>query len=186
MLAKRRKVKETSFGDKMQQLRLRKRYSFDGLANETGFTPDYLRKVESKELIPTVSAIIRISKALSVDPGSFLSAEESEASEKRRIESYMKRAEAYSYKPLTPGAMTKHMKAFLVTIDPKTNHKMVEYQHEGEEFIYVLKGELEIAVGDHVQRLKKGESIHFNSAITHRLKNISDKKMELIVVVYTP
>ena len=34
------------------------------------------------------------------------------------------------------------MKAFLVTIDPKQDHKMVEYRHEGEEFLYVLKGDV--------------------------------------------
>jgi len=181
-----KRAKEESFGEKMRKLRQQKRLSYDYLANETGYTKEYLSQIENQGIIPPVSVIIQVSKALSVDAGDFLSAEERAASEKRRIESYVKRTEAYSYKTLTPGAKTKHMKAFLVTIDPKEDHKMVEYHHEGEEFIYVLQGRLEITVGENVNVLKKGQTIHFNSALTHKLKNLSERKTELIVVVYTP
>ena len=49
------------------------------------------------------------------------------------------------------------MKAFLVTIDPKQDHKMVEYRHEGEEFLYVLKGHVEVRVGENQNLLKKAK-----------------------------
>jgi quercetin dioxygenase-like cupin family protein len=78
------------------------------------------------------------------------------------------------------------MKAFLVTIDPKQDHKMVEYKHEGEEFLYVLKGHIEIVVGENQSLLKKGETLHFNSGITHKLRNVSDEEARLLVVIYTP
>jgi quercetin dioxygenase-like cupin family protein len=170
----------------MKVLRKDSQVSLDTLANDTGCSVERLERIERDEILPTVSEVIRISKALSVDPGAFLSAEEVEAAQKRKAESYRKRTEAYSYTPLTPGAKGKHMKAFLVTIDPLSDHEMVEYQHEGEEFIYVLTGTLEIRVGEHVQTLQQGESIHFNSAIRHRLRNVAEVPMELIVVVYTP
>ena len=136
--------------------------------------------------IPPVSAVIQIAKALAIDAGSFLSAEEQEASVKRRKESFYKRTQAYSYKTLTPDAETKHMKAFLVTIDPKQDHRMVDYKHEGEEFLYVLKGHVEIMVGESQNLLKKGETLHFNSSITHKLRNISNEEAKLLVVIYTP
>jgi len=78
------------------------------------------------------------------------------------------------------------MKAFLVTIDPRQDHKMVEYRHEGEEFIYVLKGEVEVIVGENSNHLKKNETLHFNSGITHKLRNLSDEDAKLLVVLYTP
>jgi uncharacterized cupin superfamily protein len=62
----------------------------------------------------------------------------------------------------------------------------VGFRHEGEEFVYVLKGEVEIAVGDHINHLKPGESLHFNSSIKHDLKNEGDTDAELIVVLYSP
>jgi len=50
----------------------------------------------------------------------------------------------------------------------------------------VLNGEVEITVGDHINLLKAGESLHFNSGIKHDLKNMGETDAELIVVVYTP
>lgn len=181
-----KKLNEKSFGAKMKQLRQLRKISFEQLANRTGFSQRYLKEIEEGKVIPPVAAVIQISKALSIDSGSFLSAEEQEALVKRRRESFFKRTQAYSYKTLTPDAETKHMKAFLVTIDPKQDHKMVEYRHEGEEFIYVLKGQVEVIVGDNRNLLKKNETLHFDSNIAHKLRNLSDDKAKLLVVLYTP
>jgi quercetin dioxygenase-like cupin family protein len=177
---------EKSFGAKMKQLRQARKISFEQLTNKTGLSQRYLRGIEEGITIPPVSAVIQIAKALSVDSGSFLSAEEQEASQKRRRESFFKRTQAYSYKTLTPDAEQKHMKAFLVTIDPKQDHKMVEYRHEGEEFLYVLKGDVAVRVGENENLLKKGENLHFDSGITHRLSNLSDEEAKLLVIIYTP
>jgi quercetin dioxygenase-like cupin family protein len=181
-----KKIDEKSFGAKMQQLRLLRKISYEQLANKTGFSQRYLKEIEEGIAIPPVSAVIQIAKALAVDAGSFLSAEEQKASEKRRRESFYKRTQAYSYKTLTPDAETKHMKAFLVTIDPKQDHKMVEYKHGGEEFVYVLKGHIEMMVGESQNLLKKGETLHFDSGIAHKLRNVSGEEAKLLVVIYTP
>ncbi len=181
-----KKLDEKSFGAKMRQLRQTRKVSFEQLANKTGFSQRYLKEIEEGIAIPPVSAVIQIAKALSVDSGSFLSAEEQEASQRRRRESFFKRTQAYSYKTLTPDAEQKHMKAFLVTIDPKQDHRMVEYRHEGEEFVYVLKGHIEVRVGENENLLKKGETLHFDSGITHKLRNLSDEEAKLLVVIYTP
>jgi len=63
---------------------------------------------------------------------------------------------------------------------------MVEYKHEGEEFHYVLKGQVEVTVGENQNLLKKGETLHFNSGIAHKLRNLSDTEAKLLVVIYTP
>jgi quercetin dioxygenase-like cupin family protein len=181
-----KKLDEKSFGAKMTQLRQTRKVSFEQLAQKTGFSQRYLKEIEEGIAIPPVSAVIQIAKALSVDSGSFLSAEEQEATQRRRRESFFKRTQAYSYKTLTPDAEEKHMKAFLVTIDPKEDHKMVEYRHEGEEFLYVLKGHVEVMVGENQNLLKKGETLHFDSGITHKLRNLSNEEAKLLVVIYTP
>jgi len=181
-----KKTDEKSFGAKMQQLRQSKKVSLEQLANETGFSQRYLKEIEEGVVTPPVSTVLQIAKALAIDSGSFLSAEEHAASERRKRESFFKRTQAYAYQTLTPDAATRHMKAFLVTIDPKQDHRMVEYRHDGEEFVYVLKGYVEVMVGEQKNLLKKGESFHFNSGVTHRLRNLSDDKAKLIVVIYTP
>jgi uncharacterized cupin superfamily protein len=63
---------------------------------------------------------------------------------------------------------------------------MIEYKHEGEEFVYVLRGEVEIKVGEALHAMKRGDSLHFEASIPHHLRNPSAQKTELIVVLYTP
>jgi quercetin dioxygenase-like cupin family protein len=176
-----KKIDEKSFGAKMKQLRELREISYEQLANKTGFSWRYLKEIEEGIIVPPVSAVVQIAKALAIDSGSFLSAEKQEASERKRKESFYKRTQAYSYKNLTPGAETKHMKAFLVNIEPKQDHKMVEYKHEGEEFLYVLKGQVEVIVEENQNLLKKGETLHFDSGIIHKLRNLSDEEAELLV-----
>ena len=184
--ASKKRSKRQSFGSRMKKLRNVLNSSMEKVADDTGCTIERLERIENDEVLPTVSEVIRISKSLSVDPGAFLSAEEEQEAKKRKLESFRKRTEAYSYTPLTPDAQGKHMKAFQINIDPLSDHKMVEYRHAGEEFIYVLRGILEIRLGDNRKNLSPGESIHFDSSIRHALRNVSDEAMELIVVVYTP
>jgi transcriptional regulator with XRE-family HTH domain len=179
------RAKET-FDWRMKKLRTKKGLSLKQLANETGYSSQYLEKIEKGEVIPPVSAIIQIAKALSVESGAFLSAEQQRASEERRRKSFLVRTEAYAYQTLTPGAETKHLKAFLVTVDPGKEHKGVDYHHEGEEFIYVLDGKVEVMVGEERNVLKTGQSLHFNSAISHKLRNLSEKRAKFIAVLYTP
>jgi uncharacterized cupin superfamily protein len=73
-----------------------------------------------------------------------------------------------------------------VTIDAGTEHKGVEYKHEGEEFIFVLKGGLVIQVGDNITVLSKGDSIHFNSGLHHKLSNPTAETTKLLVSIFTP
>lgn len=143
-----------------------------------------MKSVEAGKEMPPVGALLQIARALEIDSGFFL--KEQEATMKDRVKEYTKRTDEYAYKTLTPGAENKHLKAFLVTIDPMKDHTGVGYQHEGEEFNYVLTGTIEVVVGDHVNTLKSGESLHFNSNIKHQLRNIGDETAELLVVIYTP
>lgn len=177
--------KKIPFGEKMLKLRKAKKLTLKNLANETGLTAKYLSQVEKGEIIPPVSVILQISRAIEIDSGILLS-EEKEKKGRKSDEDYQKRTEDYTYRNLTPEARHKHLKAFKIFIDPNSTHKGVSYQHLGEEFVYVIKGKIEVTVGENKTKLSPDESIHFNSSIVHRLKNISNEKAELLVVLYTP
>ena len=154
------------------------------MANETGFSIDYLKQIEAGKKIPPVGALLQIARALEIDSGFFL--REQETAMQTRVRAFSKRTDNYAYTTLTPGAENKHLKAFKVTIEAQKDHEGVGYQHEGEEFVYVLKGKVEITVGEHVNRLDAGDSLHFNSGIRHRMRNLSDDTAEMLVVVYGP
>ncbi|UCG79692.1 MAG: cupin domain-containing protein [Desulfobacterales bacterium] len=171
-------------GEKIKKARQKKKITLDQLANDTGCSIDYLKQLEAGRVIPPVGTLLQISRALEIDSGLLLKEEASTV--QRRVKAYKKRTENYAYTVLTPGAENKHLKAFCVVVDPMKDHKGVGYQHEGEEFVYVLGGHIEVTVGDHVNRLKAGQSLHFNSGVRHKLRNIGNKKAELLVVIYAP
>ncbi|UCF56493.1 MAG: helix-turn-helix transcriptional regulator [Deltaproteobacteria bacterium] len=172
-------------GKRLMKLRRGKKLTLKNLANETGLSAKYITQVEKGEVIPPVSVILQLSRALEIDSGVLLT-EEKKRKGKKSDEDYQKRTEDYTYETLTPEARHKHLKAFKVFIDPKSDHKGVRYQHLGEEFIYVFKGKIEVTVGENKNTLGPDECLHFNSSIVHKLRNISTEKAELLVVLYTP
>jgi quercetin dioxygenase-like cupin family protein len=180
----RKKTKADAVGKKIKKARLKKKISFDQVANETGCSIEYLNTIEDGSVIPPVGTLLQISRALEIDSGLLLKEQESAA--KNRVKAYVKRTENYAYTTLTPGAEKKHLKAFRITIAAKKEHKGVGYQHEGEEFVYVLQGHVNVAVGDHINDLKEGDSLHFNSGIRHKLTNVGKTKAELLVIIYAP
>lgn len=180
----RKKDKGASIGRRAKEGREKIGLTLEEVAHETGYPLDVIKQLEEDRIVPPVSLLLQLSRVLK------LSMEDADVEDvkasKVRKKSHRKRVESYAYTPLTRPGDDKHMRAYLVTIDPKTEHKGVEYHHDGEEFIHVLKGGLTIQVGENVKELAKGESIHFNSALRHKLSNPTGETTKLIVVVYVP
>ena len=174
----------STIGQKIKKVRTAKKVTLDRLANDTGFSTEYIKEIESGQTMPPVGALLQLARALEVDSSFLLKEQESKLS--ARIKAYTKRTDNYAYETLTPGAENKHLKAFRVSIPAGQDHKGVGYQHEGEEFDYVINGKIEVIVGDHVNKLGPGDSLHFNSGIRHMLRNIGKEDAELIVVIFNP
>ena len=183
-MPRKKKDEQETVGGRIKKARSEKKLSFDRLANETGFSVDYLKKIEAGKKIPPVGALLQISRALELDSGYLL--REKDTNLKKRVKAYTTRTENYAYTTLTPGAENKHLKAFKVVVEARQDHKGVGYQHEGEEFVYLLSGRMEIIVGDHVNKLNAGDSLHFNSGIRHMMRNVGETAAEMLVVVYGP
>ncbi len=173
------------FGAMVRQLRQVRDWSTEQLARKTGQTPDFIDQVESDQMSPPVSFIMRMAQAMDVNPGTFLSKEQQSAIRDRRTQAYYQRTQNYSYTTLTPEGEDNHLRAFMVTIEPLHAHKPVAYKHEGEEFIFVMSGDLELTLGAKTRQLRTGESIHFNSDIPHKLKSMSNEPTNCLVVLYT-
>ncbi|MBI5062740.1 MAG: helix-turn-helix transcriptional regulator [Desulfatitalea sp.] len=179
-----RPKKSSPIGQRIKSVRSRKKITLDQLANETGCSVDFLKEIESGTEMPPVGTLLQICRALHIDSGDLLKAPGS--AQNQRADAYTKRTQNYAYTTLTPGAEHKHLKAFRIQVKAMQEHQGVGYQHEGEEFVYVLKGRIEVTVGDHVNRLETGDSLHFNSGIQHHMRNTGKQDAELMVVVYHP
>ena len=171
-------------GARIKKHRTCKKISREQLANETGYSCEYLKRIENGREMPPVGVLLQLSKALQIDSGDLL--KDDRETRDKRAQAYTTRTRNYAYTALTPGAENKHLKAFRISIKALQDHQGVGYLHEGEEFVYVLAGSIEIRVGDQVNRLGDGQSLHFNSGVQHHMRNIGEQDAELLVVVYAP
>jgi electron transfer flavoprotein alpha subunit len=174
------------FGAKVRRLRETHNWTIEALSEEVAQSPEFIEKVEKGTVTPPVAFLLRFAKALKVDPETFLRREEKALIRSLKDQAFMKRTRDYSYTSMSPGMQSHHLRAFMVTIEAKKTHKPVAYKHEGEEFILVMEGELKFTLGNKIHHLRAGESIHFNSDIPHKLKNISSEMTRCLVVLYTP
>ncbi|MBU1945023.1 MAG: XRE family transcriptional regulator [Actinobacteria bacterium] len=179
------KKPEESFGERIRRLREANGMSMEAFSRDTGYPEDYLTDIEDGKVAPPVAVVLQMSRVFNVDMEQFQGPRGKDATRKRTT-SHKKRVASYAYTALTRPGEKKHLRAYLVTIDPETDHEGADYHHEGEEFIYVLGGGLKIQVGQNTSTLKKGGSINFDSSISHELSNPTREKAELLVVIYEP
>jgi mannose-6-phosphate isomerase-like protein (cupin superfamily) len=181
-----RKAEKQTLGQRMKAGREKMGLTIDDLALETGYRAELLGGVEADLTVPPVSLVLQLSRVLKLSMDDLETQQQETLATKRRSKSHKKRVDSYAYTPLSKPGSDKHLRGYLVTIEAMTDHKGVEYHHEGEELIFVLKGGITIQVGENVSRLAKGESLHFNAALHHKLSNPNREVAELLVVVYVP
>jgi len=181
-----RKGRKEGLGSRVRRLRENQGMTVEELAEATGQAPEFIQKVEKDDLTPSVSFLLRFASAMDLSPATVLKEEEKRVIRDMRAREFMKRTQNYSYQTLSTGGERDHLRAFMITIEPRQAHKPVAYKHEGEEFIFVMEGELKLTLGRKVHHLKRGESVHFNSDIPHRLRSVSDETTKCMVVLYTP
>jgi transcriptional regulator with XRE-family HTH domain len=170
-------------GKRIRLAREERGLSVKELASRGGCLDEYLEWVEDGQVEPPVALLIQLARALKLDSASFLQVGDSTH---RRLKEAAKRTEHYSYKTLTAPEADSHLMAFSVTVPPKTAHKGVGYQHEGEEFVFVLSGEVEIMVDRKTTRLSQKQSLRFNSNLDHHLSNPGERDAELLIILYLP
>lgn len=90
------------------------------------------------------------------------------------------------YHSLSKSKVDRHMEPFIIDIDANDEKDFFLSAHEGEEFIMVLKGELEISYGKSNYRLKEGDTIYYDSIVPHHVHTAEGQAAQILAVVYTP
>jgi quercetin dioxygenase-like cupin family protein len=82
---------------------------------------------------------------------------------------------------LAPGKKDRMMEPFIVTLHPAVSDE--PSTHDGQEFIYVLEGEMEVMVEGAREVLKPGDSVYYDSTSTHLVKAHGDKPAKILAVL---
>ena len=155
------------------------------MAHQCDVSPEVLAAYESGESDVPVSFLHRLASAYGVELTALLFGEEptmnsyfvTRAGKGVKVE----RTAAYSYQDLAAGFQRRIMAPFLVTIEPPDSPLTLNV-HSGQEFNYVLEGEIELSVGGHVTRMRPGDSIMFDSLRPHGLRAIGSTARIIAII----
>lgn len=191
----REEVKELRIGLKVRRLRQERRMTLQDLADATGLSKPLLSQIENDQVIPPLATLLRISKAFKVGLQLFFQEEGhnekcilTRAGDSRRM--YRRPAEdeppqPYAYHSLAFGKKQRNMEPFLVEFEPRSNHDGLQVCHEGEEFLFLLEGTLELHYGDQVMTMAPGDSVYYDSSEPHGYVVRGDGPTRAVAVIYS-
>ncbi len=161
--------------------------SVEELAEKIKVRPDTVQVYEEGETEIPVSFLKDVAQACGVDLTSLIAGHEAHLHDytlvrKGQGHSVERRAD-YDYLHLASRFTNKKMEPFLVTVPPKDENELVWNEHSGQEFIYLLRGRLEIWLDQRRHELEVGDSIYFDSTIPHALRGLDEEEAMFLDVI---
>ena len=185
-------------GSKIKGLRETKNLSLEEIAERSGLTVEQITSIENDVNLPSLGPLIKIARALGVRLGTFMDDNDAlgpivtraKDREKDSSISFSNGAtdarKHMEYHPLAQQKAGRHMEPFIIDINPEESPQFQLSEHEGEEFIYVMEGEIEIVYGKETYSLKEGDSIFYDSIVKHHVHGAPGKSVKILAVVYIP
>lgn len=175
-----------NIGDKIKDLRLSKKMTLKELSEMTELSIGFLSQVERGLTALAISSLEKIAEALGVDLAYFFPMEKK--SSQVIVRSYEREvaqidsAHCIHYH-LSNDLETKDLfPRFLEVLPTTAEEPPKQYQHEGEEFFYVLEGILTLFINNERYDLYPGDSVHYDSHTQHNWINYTNKMVKLLAV----
>jgi transcriptional regulator with XRE-family HTH domain len=183
-------------GHTITLIRNQKNITTNELAERCGFSTAMMVQIEQNETIPSLGHLIKVARSLGVRLGTFLDDMDQLGPVVTR-NGDLKKGTSFSnknssshhnldYFPLASAKSDRHMEPFIVEINPSGETNFVQSSHEGEEFIYVLSGNIEIKYGKDVYTLSEGDSIYYDSVVDHHVHAADESPAKILGVIYAP
>jgi len=185
-------------GEKIKGIREMKNISIEDMAERAGLTEEQVKRIEGNEDFPSLAPLIKIARVLGVRLGTFLDDQQELGPVICRKESLnccneigftnnaVTKHKYMSYHALSQDKSGRHMEPFIIDVKPAKDADFIFSTHEGEEFIYVLEGTIEINYGKNMYTLSEGDSIYYDSIVAHHVHASGESPAKILGVIYTP
>ncbi len=171
--------------------------SIEELASKVSIAASQVEMIEQGKVAPSIATLVRIARALGTRLGTILDGVEcsgpavTKCSEITPTVNVSSKGEAsrgnLSFFSMAPNKFDRHMEPFVVEVEYHGDKTIEKSHHEGEEFLYVLEGEVEVQYGSDVFHLSKGDSIYYDSLVKHCVSSMKPgEKAKVLAVLYTP
>lgn len=182
-------------GGRIRKLREHRECAVEQLAERSGCSVEMIQALEAGELVPSLTPLLRLARALGVRLGTLLddqgvdgpvvvkSTDKGDTVHFSGNDPAQKRA-TLDFHPLAPRKASRNMEPFLIDVHPAKGEITLN-EHEGEEFLYVLSGRIEILYGNQSYQLDPGDSIYYESVVPHHVHALG-QEAKMLAVVYAP
>lgn len=190
----RRILSSYDLGNKLRQLRLKKKIALVDLGKHTGLSASMISQLENGKLVPTLPTLARIAMVFDVGLDYFFSDKK-----RKRLFSVVRAQErmrfpersdsptpGYFFECLAFSAQDKSLQAYLAEFPPREPDDVSEHLHEGAEFFHVIEGEVAIRYQDEEHVLGVGDSVYFDSSVAHSYRGLTESQAKAIVITTPP
>ncbi len=184
---------QVNVGERVKQVREERELTLTDISQRTGLDVAFLEQIENGSIAPPLGTVIKLAKALDLKMGYFISGEEDRPytivrkNDRKVVSRYSSKKGqyyGYGYESLAPHKKDRHMEPFLISLEPsKTDEE--RSSHDGQEFIYVLEGAMEVRLGEEVHILEAGDSIYHDSTVPHLVKSHGSEVTRILAVLYS-
>jgi len=186
------KERRESLGDRIRRVREMRGLTIRDLSSRTGMDIDTLGRIESSKVIPALGQLVRLGRALDMKMGYFISpgidqpmtvVRKHEGRPVSRYGDAKGMLYGYSYESLAPEKADRLMEPFIITLRPTETEEFSS--HVGQEFLYVLEGEMKVQVGDHIEFLEPGDAVYYDSNQPHLVRCAGTTITKVLAVLCT-
>lgn len=190
----RRLLSNYEVGQKLRQLRLRKKIALVDLGKHTGLSASMLSQLENGKLVPTLPTLARIAMVFDVGLEHFFSDRKAKrvfsvvrSNERLRFPELPDSAiPGYFFEVLAFGATDKSLSAYLAEFPERDGKVSRHHCHDGSEFIHLLSGVLAINYQSEDHILEAGDSVYFDASEPHSYTGRSEESARALVVTSLP
>ena len=185
-------------GVKIKQLREAADLSQEELAKAAGIASSQVELIENGKVIPTLSCLIKLCRSMGVRLGTVLDGAEHPGPALSKRQEQKPRTVSLScdsagdrsnlnFYALAAGKSDRNMEPYIIEVEWIPENEEKKSQHEGEEFIYVMSGKVELRYGTDTYTLEEGDSIYYDSIVPHCISAAKpDTQAKVLAVTYIP
>jgi transcriptional regulator with XRE-family HTH domain len=190
----RRVLSSYDLGNKLRQLRLKKKIALVDLGKHTGLSASMISQLENGKLVPTLPTLARIAMVFDVGLDYFFTDKKrkrlfSVVRAKERMQ-FPERSDSptpgYFFECLAFSAQDKSLQAYLAEFPLRSPNETVEHMHEGAEFFHVIEGSVAIRYQDEEYVMDSGDSVYFDSSAPHAYRGVGTHTAKAIVITTPP
>jgi transcriptional regulator with XRE-family HTH domain len=171
-------------GERIRRKRESLQMQLSELSRRVGVTPSALSQIENAKAFPSIVTLKSIAESLYTTVGELIGENETlnnnpliRSGEKKFVKTNASGTRQYL---LSHHDQLKQMETYLLEFKPGADSEDFFQEHPGQEFCYLLKGEILVTLEDKTFRMMAGDSLYYNSARFHKARNDGSEQAELL------